>query len=88
MLLEKKYRKYVKDVKMIPWELQHRVVVIDPDKKVLKKIVRKERIVRRKMWKLNENRSRVRSEKNSKRTSKHRRASFVENFSGWCSKGM
>ena len=28
---------------MIPWELQHRMVVIDLDKKVLKKIVRKER---------------------------------------------
>ena len=37
---------------MIPWELQHRLVVVDLDKKVLKK-VRKERIIRRKIWKLN-----------------------------------
>ena len=50
---------------MIPWELQHRLVVVDLDKKVLKKGVRKERIIRRKIWKLNENR-RVRFEKRVK----------------------
>ena len=32
-------------------------------KKVLKKVVRKQRIIRRKIWKLNENRRRVRFEK-------------------------
>ena len=47
---------------MISWELQHRMVVVDLDEKVLKK-VRKERIIRRKIWKLNENRTRVRFEK-------------------------
>ena len=47
-----KYGKYIRDVKVIPWELQHRLVVVDLDKKVLKK-VRKERIIRRKIWKLN-----------------------------------
>ena len=47
---------------MIPWELQHRMVVVDLDKKVLKKVVRKERIIRRKIWKLNENQTRVRFE--------------------------
>ena len=51
---------------MIPWELQHRLVVIDLDKKVLKKVVRKERIIRRKIWKLNENQTRVRFEKRVK----------------------
>ena len=51
---------------MIPWELQHRMVVVDLDKKVLKKIVRKERIIRRKIWKLNENQTRVRFEKRVK----------------------
>ena len=48
-----KYRKYIKDVKVIPWELQHRLVVVDLDKKVLKKGVRKEQIITRKIWKLN-----------------------------------
>ena len=42
------------------------MVVIDLDKKVLKKGVRKERIIRRKIWKLNENRTRVRFEKRVK----------------------
>ena len=55
VLVGEKYRKYIKDFKVIPWELQHRLVVVDLDKKVLKKIVRKERIIRRKIWKLNEN---------------------------------
>ena len=62
----KKYRKYIRDVKVIPWELQHRMVVVDLDKKVLKWVVRKERIIRRKIWKLNENRTRVRFEKRVK----------------------
>ena len=51
---------------MIPWELQHRMVVIDLDKKVLKKVVKKERIIRRKIWKLNENQTRVIFEKRVK----------------------
>ena len=64
-----KYRKYVRDVKVIPWKLQHKLVVVDLDKKVPKKTVKKPRIIRRKIWKLNENRIRVRFEKKSKRTS-------------------
>ena len=63
VLVGEKYRKYIRDVKVIPWELQHRMVVVDLDKKALKKIVRKERIIRRKIWKLNENQTRVRFEK-------------------------
>ena len=65
-----KYRKvrYVKGEKVIPWELQHRLVVVDLDKKVSKKVVRKPRTLRRKIWKLNENRTGLRFEK-SKRTS-------------------
>ena len=66
VIVGEKYRKYIRDVKVIPWELQHRMVVVDLDKKVLKKIVRKERIVRRKIWKLNENQTRVRFEKTVK----------------------
>ena len=48
---------------MIPWEFQHRLVVVDLDKKVLKKVVRKQQIIRRKIWMLNENQTRVRFEK-------------------------
>ena len=40
VLVEEKNRKYIRSVKVIPWELQHRLVVVDLDK-VLKKIVRK-----------------------------------------------
>ena len=56
----------ISNVKVIPWELQHRMVVVDLDRKVLKKIVRKARIIRRKIWKLNENQTRVRFEKRVK----------------------
>ena len=51
---------------MIPWELQHRLVVVDLDKKVLQKVVRKQRIIRRKICKLNGNQTRVRFEKKVK----------------------
>ena len=42
VLVGEKYRKYVRDMKVIPWELQQKVVVVDLDKK----IVRKQRIIR------------------------------------------
>ena len=48
MLVGENHRKCVRDVKVIPWELQHRVAVVDLDKKVLKKIVKKKRIIRKK----------------------------------------
>ena len=47
-------RKYLKDVKAIPWELQHRLVVTDIDKRKLRKVVKNEQIFRR-VWKLKEN---------------------------------
>ena len=50
-----KYRKYARDVIVTPWKLQHRLVVVDLNKKILKNIVRKELIIRRRMGKLNEN---------------------------------
>ena len=65
VLVGEKYRKYIRDVKVIPWELQHRLVVVDLDNKVLKKVVRKERIIR-KIWNFNENRTKVRFEKRVK----------------------
>ena len=36
VLVGEKYRKYIRDVKVIPRELQHRMVVVNLDKKVLK----------------------------------------------------
>ena len=66
MLVGNKYRKYIRDIKVIPWKLQHSMVVVDLDKKVLNKVVRKEQIIRRKIWKLNENQTRVRFEKRVK----------------------
>ena len=59
VLAKEKYRKYIRDVKVIPWELQYRLVVVDLDKKV----VRKQQIIRRKIWKLNENQTKLRFEK-------------------------
>ena len=60
LCLWRKYRKYVREEKAISLEIQHRLVIIDLDKTALKKIVRKERIVRKRMRKLNEIRTRVR----------------------------
>ena len=57
VLVGEKYKKYVRVVKVIPWELQHRLVVVDLDKKVLTK----QRIIT-KIWKLNENRTRVKEQ--------------------------
>ena len=36
VLVGEKYKKYASDVKVILWELQHRLVIVDIDKKVLK----------------------------------------------------
>ena len=42
VLVGKHNRKYLKDVKFIPWKLQHRLVVTDIDKVKLKKVVKNE----------------------------------------------
>ena len=42
-------REYLKDVKVIPSELQHRLVVVDLVKKKVKKVVRKKAFERRKV---------------------------------------
>ena len=36
VLVGEKYRKYIRDVKVISWQLQHKLVVVDLDKKILK----------------------------------------------------
>ena len=47
---------------VIPGEFQHRLVVTDLVKKKMKKVVRKEAIERRKVWKLKEDNTRARFE--------------------------
>ena len=44
----------MKDVKVIPWELQHRLLVADVDKRKLNKVIKKESRVERTVWKLQE----------------------------------
>ena len=55
VLVGKGNRKYLRDVKVIQGELQHRLVITDLVKTKVKKVVRKEAIERRKVWKLKEN---------------------------------
>ena len=57
--MEKGNRKYLRDAKVIPGELQHRLVVTDL---VKKKVVRKRAIERRKVWKVKEDDTRARFE--------------------------
>ena len=49
VLIGKEQRKYLKDIKNIPWELQHRLVVVDIDKEKLKKVVKIKRVVRKRL---------------------------------------
>ena len=44
----------MKDVKVIQWELQHRLLVADVDKRKLNKVVKKESRVKGMAWKLKE----------------------------------
>ena len=62
VLVRKGNRKYLRDVKVIPGELQHRLMVVDLVKKKVKKVVRKEAIERRKIRKLKEDDTRARFE--------------------------
>ena len=62
VLVGKGNRKFLRDVKVIPGELQHRLVVTHLVKKKVKKVMRKEVIERRKVWKLKEDDTRARFE--------------------------
>ena len=55
-------RKFLRNVKVIPGELQLRLVVTDLVKKKVKKVVRKKAIEIRKVWKLKEDDTRARFE--------------------------
>ena len=62
VLVGKENRKYLRDMKIIPGELQYRLVVTYLVKKKAKKVVRKEAIKRRRIWKLKEEDTRARFE--------------------------
>ena len=62
VLVGKGNRKYPRDLKVIPSDLQHRFVVVVLVKKKVKKVVRKEAIETRKVWKLKEDNTRARFE--------------------------
>ena len=47
ILVRKENRKFLKDVKVIPWELQHRLLVADVDQRKLNKVVKKQSRVKR-----------------------------------------
>ena len=57
VLTKKENRKHLRDVKVIPGELQRRLVVVDVKRQKLKKSVKKSRKVRWRVWKLKEKRS-------------------------------
>lgn len=54
VLVAKDQRKYLRDVKVIPGELQHGLIVVNINRRKLKKVIRKNTIMRRKLWKLKE----------------------------------
>ena len=51
VLVGKEKRKYLRDVKIIPGELQHRLVVVGVEEQKLKKSVKKSKRVRWRVWK-------------------------------------
>ena len=59
VLVGRQNRKFLKDVKAIPGELQHRLVIVDVDQRKLRRIVRKRMIEKRKVWKLKEEETRA-----------------------------
>ena len=54
VLVGKEKRKYLRDMKVIPGELQHRLRVVDVEEQKLKKSVKKSKRVRWRVWKLKE----------------------------------
>ena len=54
VLVGKEKGKYIRDAKVIPGELQYRLVVVDVEEQKLKKSVKKSKKVRWSVWKLKE----------------------------------
>jgi len=50
VLVGRKERKFLRDVKAISWELQNRLIIADVDKRKLKNMVKKNRVLRRRVW--------------------------------------
>ena len=58
VLVEKESRKFLKDVKVVPWELQHRSVVVDVKKKPAQAHKMK-RNMQWRAWKYKENKGKI-----------------------------
>ena len=54
VLVEKESRKFLKDVKVIPWKLQHKLVVVDIKKVNLFKYIKIKQNMQWRVWKLKE----------------------------------
>ena len=54
VLMEKESRKFFKDVKVIPWELQHKIVVGDVKKENLLKHIKMKQNMQWRVWKSKE----------------------------------
>jgi len=52
VLVSKEDRKHLKDIRVVPWELLYRLLVVDVDEKELSKTVKIDSKVRRMTWKL------------------------------------
>ena len=55
VLVGKNNRKDLKNVKAIPWQLQHRLLITNINKSRLKKLMKNKQTIRRRVWKLMEN---------------------------------
>ena len=60
IIVGKGNRRYLKDVKVIPWYRQHRLVVTDFVKRTLKRVIQQKPIVKRQIWKLKDSETRRR----------------------------
>ena len=54
VLIGKSNKKYLKEVKAIPWQLQHGLVVTEIYIRKLKKVMKNKQTVRTRVWKLKE----------------------------------
>ena len=63
-VVRKEHRKHLKDIKVIPWEPQRRLLVVDVDKRKLNKVVEQEPRVKCMVWKLKEREMQQKFEKN------------------------
>ena len=88
VLVGKENRKYLRDVKVIPGELQHRLVVTDLVKKKVRKVVRKEATERKKVWKRNEDDTREKFEGRARELVIADAPDLWKCFYGRCVKGM